>query len=491
MVLAWDYLMYLSYFLLGHFAGNYTMSSVPEKKWSTHDFYYILSCLGFLMFPLFGLIADVWIGRYKAIMIGTGLCFLSWIIGAIGIIINTYIQQHFMNFFWIIFAIGYIFQYIGYTSFRANIIQYNIDQLVGASAIKLTTVIYWHATSIQVGAVLFYPLQCSFDDNAYFNTTILIASGASVSLVLVTHSFFKHKLENVSLINNPIKLIVRVLCYARNHKYPENRSALTYWEEEAPSRLELGKEKYGGPFTEEEVEDVKTIFRLLPLFIAVFGFALGDDFNWYISNSKKTFVSCVLPTDLAFNVCSFILLLVYLYLIRVCFFKYIPSMLARMSAGLVFTLANAASKIIIFHSTFDKDNSMILIVPQGLYSIAFILLYPVSLEFIVAQSPVHMKGVLVGMWYAFFGGFGYLVNISLQFPFKCEDDYICTDIYYHLTKSVLILLVLIGFVLLAKRYKYRVRENEVNIVRIVDEHYQRYMEQEEEFFYKNQIFLVS
>ena len=59
---------------------------------------------------------------------------------------------------------------------------------------------------------------------------------------------------------NPLKLIARVLHYARKHKYPENRSALTYWEEEAPSRLDLGKEKYGGPFTEEEVEDVKTVF---------------------------------------------------------------------------------------------------------------------------------------------------------------------------------------------------------------------------------------
>uniref|UniRef100_A0A1X7VDS3 Uncharacterized protein n=1 Tax=Amphimedon queenslandica TaxID=400682 RepID=A0A1X7VDS3_AMPQE len=42
---------------------------------------------------------------------------------------------------------------------------------------------------------------------------------------------------------------IRILCYARKHKYPENRSALTYWEEEAPSRLNLGKDKYGGPFT--------------------------------------------------------------------------------------------------------------------------------------------------------------------------------------------------------------------------------------------------
>ena len=29
--------------------------------------------------------------------------------------------------------------------------------------------------------------------------------------------------------------------------------------------MDFGKEKFGGPFTEEEVEDVKTVLRLLPL----------------------------------------------------------------------------------------------------------------------------------------------------------------------------------------------------------------------------------
>jgi len=35
--------------------------------------------------------------------------------------------------------------------------------------------------------------------------------------------------------SNPIKHIIRVLNYARNNKYPRNRSALTYWEESYPS----------------------------------------------------------------------------------------------------------------------------------------------------------------------------------------------------------------------------------------------------------------
>ena len=37
---------------------------------------------------------------------------------------------------------------------------------------------------------------------------------------------------------------------------------LTYWEDDIiPSRVDLGKSKYGGPFTIAQVEDVKTILR--------------------------------------------------------------------------------------------------------------------------------------------------------------------------------------------------------------------------------------
>ena len=172
-----------------------------------------------------------------------------------------------------------------------------------------------------------------------------IASGVSASLVLVSHSFFKHKLENISLIKNPIKLIVRVLCYARKHKYPENCSALTYWEEEAPSRLDLGKDKYGGPFTEEEVEDVKTVCHMLPLFIGFIAVNLSNDNYW---SAIGSFTTCLVVTDSQYYFCSVILTLLYLFFIKVCFYKYIPSMLTRMSVGIFLAFIVTVSKVIIF-----------------------------------------------------------------------------------------------------------------------------------------------
>ena len=68
---------------------------------------------------------------------------------------------------------------------------------------------------------------------------------------------------------NPVKNIVCVVWFAWKHKYPIQPSALMYWEYDYPSRIDLGKLKYGGPFTVEEVEDVNTVLRLVLLIVVV------------------------------------------------------------------------------------------------------------------------------------------------------------------------------------------------------------------------------
>ena len=56
-----------------------------------------------------------------------------------------------------------------------------------------------------------------------------------------------------------------------------NRSAFTYCEKQIPSQLDLGKMQYGGPYTTEEVEDVKTFLRLLLLLGTLFGYHIAGD----------------------------------------------------------------------------------------------------------------------------------------------------------------------------------------------------------------------
>ena len=63
--------------------------------------------------------------------------------------------------------------------------------------------------------------------------------------------------------------------------------------------MDYGKHKFGGPFTEEEVEDVKTILRLLPLFLSSFGalvandMAYKDHFQAHIFPTTKELLPCV------------------------------------------------------------------------------------------------------------------------------------------------------------------------------------------------------
>ena len=121
-----------------------------------------------------------------------------------------------------------------------------------------------------------------------------------------------------------------------------------------------------------------------------------------------------------------------------------------------------------------------MIMPEILYGISYAMVFPTSLEFIIAQSPCEMRGLMVGLWYGAYG-LGYVIDIIGRYPFNCKEDIVCQDIYYYVLKSAVVVIILTLFVILAKRYKLRVRKNEINVHLIAEEHYERYMDQEEEF----------
>ena len=92
----------------------------------------------------------------------------------------------------------------------------------------------------------------------------LIAMTIAVTAVIIKFCSTKKHFYIQKAGLNPFKNIYK---YSWKHKVPERRSAFTYWEEDIPRRIDLGKNKYGGPFTNEEVEDTKTFLRILPLLL--------------------------------------------------------------------------------------------------------------------------------------------------------------------------------------------------------------------------------
>ena len=103
----------------------------------------------------------------------------------------------------------------------------------------------------------------------------LLVCKESITLLLFMLKRKHFYIERAGL--NPFKNIYKVLKYSWNHKVPQLRSAFTYWEEDIPQRIDLGKNKYGGPFTNEEVEDTKTFLRIVPLLLCRFGYHLAGD----------------------------------------------------------------------------------------------------------------------------------------------------------------------------------------------------------------------
>jgi hypothetical protein len=100
------------------------------------------------------------------------------------------------------------------------------------------------------------------------------------SIALVSVSLFNHWLIKEPAAKNPFRLVHGVIKYAIKNKQPQLRSAFTYCEDKLPSRIDFGKSKYGGPFTTEQVEDVKTLLRLL-VFVFIVSILFGIVIAFY------------------------------------------------------------------------------------------------------------------------------------------------------------------------------------------------------------------
>ena len=94
----------------------------------------------------------------------------------------------------------------------------------------------------------------------------------AVSIIVLgcfCYCLYDHLVFDPVRTNNPIRQIYVILKFVCQNSQPLSRSAFTYGE--IPSRMDYAKQRYGGPYTTEEVEDVKTFGRILLVLLALFG----------------------------------------------------------------------------------------------------------------------------------------------------------------------------------------------------------------------------
>ena len=268
--------------------------------------------------------------------------------------------------------------------FESTVIQFGTGQMIEASSNQLSTFIHWCYWSLYIGnfcidiiaaGIIVYLSYCQITHNStglnnnknLVNKWLILItkwvvlllaipqfSLCCITLLLLYLKKFKNYLNIEPVCVNPVKQIIDVLKYAYHHKYPVRRSALSYYQNTYPSRIDFGKIQYGGPFTNEQVEDTKTVLRLSVLLASLFGFHLSSDgFSTANHILRKTCPSSLILLYFISNpsfISIFITLLgtpLFHLLTKFSFTKYFPNMKKRMWIGVLLLFLHELVSLII------------------------------------------------------------------------------------------------------------------------------------------------
>ena len=266
------------YGALGHVFERLLTDELSVKPDGLVAFFYVLlvTALPFLLYPVAGWLADVHYGRYKTIRISLWFILVGFMVQFVAFSIRYRHPDGWYNYFvyYAVTPIVFTVINIGLAGFQANIIPFGLDQMPSGSAEEFSAFIHWYYWTRNLGVGLFLTvLICTVGHDLI----IVVQSAVEVvciSAALVVCYTLKQRLVIEPPGYNPFKTVYRVLKFASQHKSPVNRSSLTYWEDKIPSRIDLGKTRYGGPFTTENVEDVKTFVRITVILVSTWGFII-------------------------------------------------------------------------------------------------------------------------------------------------------------------------------------------------------------------------
>ena len=483
---------------------------------------YAVGAVVYMFFPIAGFVADVYCGRYKVIRFSVWLLWIALLLISLYAIVSSFtistLNEHGIIIVSVVASVALLVFAVGISAFQANIIQFGTDQLQDASAGELSAFIRWYVWTSYLGsrmAVLFFILTftCLDDIDSY-------VVAVKVFLGFVTIIFGIILLRNCCcprgfwidnrIVDNPYKTVLKVLLFAWKHNHPLQRSAFTYWEDNIPSRIDLAKSKYGGPFTTEQVEDVKTFLQMFAVLLANSIFFVTIMPSQFINDNHflpkyNGMDPCGLESVVTDNyILTTGVVIVSIPLYECCIgpllrrHNVLPfrSMFKRLGAAQILILASIIYYFLvdtIGHAITDPNPSCmfgatresekiqihraVLIIPDVLTGLANVLFYTTVNEFICAQSPHSMKGLLLGSFYGLQGLFSF-VGVAIIVPFAkgSFDSHHPTNpscgFGYFLLNTLLAAIGVVVFCEVAVRYKYRERGESYNPRPFVEAYYE-------------------
>ena len=464
---------------------------------------FVADGLGYLLYPVAGLVAEVYWSRYKFMIAGTLCSFIGILIATPSLAGATYYDcksnlsntttpcsidvvagssQSFTYFG----IVGVIVYRVGLGLFEANAIQFGADQLQFAPNDKLSVFVYWYFWSTYVlklvtcylADFVYFPLRFYGESLIEFLPIIQSVVVNCFSLVLFLFFFvlwfiWKQNLttDPVSQVN-PVKHVYRVMKFVKNHDQPLLRSAFTYGE--VPSRMDYAKQRYGGPFTTEQVEDVKTFIRILLVISTLFGMLLQSDFNGLDSSLYIQYLVILLWVP------------IHMLIIRPCLHRWTSRVTILQKIGVGLLIAFAYNLAMLFVVFLNDIWSRLQLLASILYGCSLVLVFLSTLELILAQSPRYMQGMLIGLWYAYQSVADAFFLLSIwRGHFHSR--------WFSISSTVLSALSAVLFLFASRRYKYRRRDEVVDINRqgIIEEYTERRLLREQDDESIDVFFLTS
>ena len=456
-----------------------------------------------LLYPVLGWLADVKCGRYFMVKWGLRVMWMVSFIFCVASVLLDHFQLSSSSKI-IVIAVIYVPLTLGLGAVIANILPLGVDQLADASSTEIVSFFNWSAWLWFLEGIFIGVSQSCLCSSLSKQVGLLILPSV-LTVAVVTDFLLNHWLVLEAVSYNPIALIWKTLLYAMKNKYPRLQSAYVYWDDRLYSRIDLAKKKYGGPFTAEQVEDVKTFFRITSIILTISLFAgifvassVAYDklmYRLHDSVNKNNIVSGMNCGNMrgcfqrfAVYYSGNILLVIVIPILELVFYPLFRrhvqlSILKKVSFGLCFLLLSLTvctglefvgnSRLLhdnvtcplttSDHSTLPLDYKWMML-PFIMNALGQFLLIASGFEFLCAQSPYSMKGLLFGMIYGslgFFTALGYLLLKLVELIVKkwlSSSHYGCMSWYTLITLAVLSLLFAI-FLIALRCYKIRSRGN--------------------------------
>ena len=514
MILLWQCANNLMYYLL--MQPSYAI----QKKNSKVAIYFIcFEAILSLLSPLTGLLADVVYGRFKVLIRSTYIMLASEILTlVVSIMMYAVVDTFNYTYYLSITLLGITLSsyYLGRVFFLTNVVQFGTDQIRDSptqNSVLYIYIFFWssnlsHLLSMTFSSIPHHEIRLTYHNNTInIDPTALYLLQVSLSMsaifsIIILFIVQKHSDYFLTeyIMGNPYKLVYGVVRFAIKHKHPIKRSAFTYCNDERPSRLDYGKQSYGGPFTTEQVEDVKSLLHIVKVLISLgpaflldlTGLTIFRHHRYHQKHlSKNPYNIIFLENGILSPLLIAICIPCYLVLIKPFFSRYIPNMFKRM--GLNIIMLNILFLLYIIVCSIDKYHiepaplqhhcsvnishtmpmtlvdlsDVCMIFQHVLSSLHQMLLYIAAWEFICCQSPQHMKGLLFGLFYSIKAFFQLLAAVLsyLFFVFSCQL------LGYFLFNLAIGLVSLVIFTVVARRYKYRKRDDICNIYQYAEDYY--------------------